>query len=79
MGEMFSQIEDNKQRLGIREYAIGQTTLEQIFIGISNKDKQEAEELTPSAVAVKVEGESNASVVVSVPAAMTGKLPPISK
>ena len=31
IGWLFGQIEDNKERLGIQEYSISQTTLEQIF------------------------------------------------
>lgn len=44
LSKIFRVLEDNKQKLSITEYSIGQTTLEQIFINFAARGDQELEQ-----------------------------------
>eukprot|EP00808_Paulinella_micropora_P009160 g5382.t1 len=43
---IFAALEQNKARVGIAEYAVGQTTLEQVFIAFAKKDEQRQQQAT---------------------------------
>jgi ATP-binding cassette, subfamily A (ABC1), member 3 len=42
--DFFNQLDQNLDRLGIRSYGVGITTLEEVFLRIAKDDKEEAEE-----------------------------------
>lgn len=44
LSQIFSLLEDNKEKVGIVEYSIGQSTLEQIFISFAGEGEKEFQE-----------------------------------
>ena len=45
LGTIFSAIEANKERLGVRDYAVSQTSLEEVFLAFAKAQHEETNTL----------------------------------